>query len=162
MTSIDVAAFAPQLRACPPPAPGPPPPPAAIPPGAPRDFKGMYFGRATGVWWRAGDSFQLRIDARVGNAEGYGRWSEAVAAAAAMSAGRAGAIAVCDDRGRLYLHEIRTGCGWGKHSVLRMGERSEAGYLFYNQHVRGIIDGDLIATRGDCLENWVPRPTPAA
>ncbi len=141
---------------CPPPPTGPPPPPAPVPPGAARDFSGLRFARTTGAWWRPGDEFQLRLGTRVGSAEGYGRWGDAVAAAATASAGRAGAVAICDDRGRLYLYTVLTGCLIG--GPLRMGVRHESGYAFSGNAVRGIVDGDRTASRGDCLHPWVPVP----
>lgn len=157
ITASPVAAAS--AHVCPPPTPGPPPPPAPVPPGPARDFRGQAFGRTTGVWWRPGDAFQLRLGTQVGAADGYGRWADAVEAAAAASAGRAGAVAVCDDRGRLYLYTVRTGCAWLGSAPLRIGERREAGYAFHDQTVRGIVDGDRLVTRGDCLHPWVPAPT---
>ena len=94
----------------------------------------------------------------MGSADGYGRWGDAVAAAAAASVGRAGAVAICDDRGRLYLYSVLTGCVLGGSRPLQMGARHEGGYAFNGDAVRGIVDGDRTASRGDCLHPWVPIP----
>ncbi|MCW2923640.1 MAG: hypothetical protein JWM98_1044 [Thermoleophilia bacterium] len=152
-----LSSVAPPPTPCPPPPPGPPPPPAPVPPGPARDFSGHRFGHTTGTWWRAGDHLTLRLGTRIGSGDGYGTWSEAVDAAAAASAGAAGAIAVCDDRGRLYLYSVSAGCVLGAHP-LRLGERHEVGYAFRDDVVRGLVDGDLVASRGDCLHRWIPLP----
>lgn len=144
---------------CPTPPPGPPPAPAPIPPGPARDFSGDRIGAAVGAWWSGSVSAPLVLGPRLGSVTGYGTWTEAVAAATAASAGTAAAVAVCDDRGRLYLHVVRVGSsvlGPG----LRMGSRGELGYRFTGDAVRGLVDGALLASRGDCLEPWVPRPRP--
>ncbi len=143
---------------CPPPSQGPPPPPAPVPPGAPRDFAGMRVGRTTGAWWRFGDEFALRLGTRLGEPTGYGTWTDAVTAASAASAGRAGSVAICDDRGRLYLYTVVTGCAWGPARPVQLGTRRETGYAFEGTAVRGLVDGDRIASRGDCLHPWVPVP----
>jgi hypothetical protein len=148
-----------EAAACPPPRPGPPPPPAPVPPGPARSFTGLRFGRAAGHWWRIGDSFSMRLTGRVGSTDGYGRWGEAVVAAAQASAGSAGAIAICDDRGRLYLYRVVTGCLVARQ--VHLGARHERGYEFVGDAVRGIVDGDVTVTRGDCLHRWVPAPAPA-
>jgi hypothetical protein len=133
-----------------------------VPPGPSRDFRGLKFARTTGAWWRPGDQFQLRLGSRVGSADGYGRWGDAVAAAAAASAGPAGAVAICDDRGRLYLYSVLTGCVLAGSRPLQMGARHESGYSFIGDAVRGIVDGDRTASRGDCLHPWVPVPPAVA
>lgn len=145
-------------HSCPPPRPGPPPPPAPIPPGAPRDFRGVRCARTTSVWWRTSDQFSLQLGVARGSGTGYGRWADAIAAAAEASRGRAGAVAICDDRGRLYLREVIATCWFGSWP-LRIGERSETGYAFLGNDVRGIVDGDLVVSRGDCLHPWVGVPT---
>jgi hypothetical protein len=155
---IETLASPAPVHECPPPRPGPVPPPAPVPPGPARDFHGLRFARTTGAWWRPGDQFQLRLDARLGSADGYGRWGDAVAAAAAASAGRSGAIAICDDRGRLYLYTVTAGCMFGQRP-LHVGQRHESGYAFAGTDVRGIVDGDITVSRGDCLHPWVPAPT---
>lgn len=146
--------------ACPPPRDpdAPPPPPAPVPPGPAADWNGVSIARSTGHWWRCGDAFSVRAAARVGAADGYGTWTDAVAAAAAMSAGAAAAIAICDDRGRLYLHRLERRTMLGGYAPLRLGERWETGYRFSTSDVRGLVDGDLLLSRGDCLVPWVAMP----
>lgn len=100
---------------------------------------------------------QLRIGQRLGNAAGYGTWGDAVAAATSASAGTAGAVAICDDRGRLYVYSVDVGCGWLARPF-QLGARHERGYQFSGTLVRGIVDGERVASRGDCLHPWVPTP----
>ncbi len=95
----------------------------------------------------------------MGSPDGYGRWSDAVAAAASASAALGGAVAICDDRGRLYLYTVVTGCVPGWSQPLQMGYRRETGYAFVDGSVRGIVDGDRLASRGDCMHPWVPVPS---
>ncbi|MCB0879304.1 MAG: hypothetical protein KDC46_10035 [Thermoleophilia bacterium] len=116
----------------------------------------MYFGRATGAWWRIGDAFAMRLGRSLGSVDGYGRWADAVAAAAELSKGDAGAIAICDDRNRLYLHVVVT--GYLVHRPLHVGVRHERGYAFNGDAVRGIVDGGVTVSRGDCLHRWVRAP----
>mgnify|MGYP000950731626 CR=1 FL=1 len=92
----------------------------------------------------------------MGEAVGYGRWSEAVEAAATLSADRA--VAICDDRGRLYLYEVQAHDWLFGSRPLRMGARHETGYVFHDDVVRGLVQGTRVATRGDCLDRWIPVP----
>jgi len=124
-----------------------------------RDFTGLRFGATTGTWWLPADQFRLTAERQLGELTGYGTWSDAVAAARAASAGPAGAIAICDDRDRLYLYRVITECAKLYSPPLHMRERRETGYQFTGPEVRGIVDGDLIAARGECLVPWVAAPT---
>ncbi len=93
----------------------------------------------------------------MGSATGYGTWTEAVAAARELSAQAGGAIAICDDRDRLYLYTIALDFPWCGQS-LHLAEHGEAGYAFVDESVRGIVEGDVLVSRGDCLDQWVELP----
>lgn len=67
-------------------------------------------------------------------------------------------MAICDDRGRLYVYEVLATTMFGCLRPLHVGERGELGYGFRDLTVRGIIDGDVTVTRGDCMHPWVPVP----
>jgi hypothetical protein len=162
LAPLPAASFhAPRCR----PRPGGPAPapqrPVPIPPGPAPDWSGTDIALATGRWWVLGDAFLLRAAAPAGEADGYGTWVEAVAAARVLSVRLGRSLGIFDHQGRLYLRQldIPSCVPLLAPDPYVMGSRQEQGIAFRSTAIRGIVHGNVMLGRGDCLEPWVEIPS---
>ncbi|MCW2960482.1 MAG: hypothetical protein JWM90_869 [Thermoleophilia bacterium] len=155
-------ALLPAAASCPPPATGPEVPQAPVPiPSTPApDWIGTCIGAATNK--RGERLFPLEASARVGHADGYGTWADAVTAARTLSTQLGRAVGIFDHQGRLYLCALEVPCWFPcfPGTPYLLGGRGEIGIRFRGDTVRGVVQGAVLMSRGDCLEPWVALPRP--
>lgn len=148
---------------CPPPKPGPDRPqvPVPVPADPPPAWTGRTFARTEAPWFLPLGSITLRIGQPSGALDGYGTWRDAVTAAGVLSHAAASAVAILDHRGRLYLRGVvvtPAGNAFGRPIPYALGVRGERAIVFADDAVRGVVHGDRIVARGDCLLDRVEIP----
>lgn len=134
-------------------APEVPQAPVPVPQVGPPDWSRMLLASISGGF----DAWPLMVGGAVGEPQGYATWVDAVAAARVLSGMLGRAVAVLDHQGRLYLRTLDVPAafpwvGMGRPYVA--GTLGEMAIDFNGPAMRGIVQGDEVLSRGDCL---VPR-----
>lgn len=150
---------------CAPPQPGPERPqvPVPVPVDPPPNWTRQAFARTIAPWYLPLGAMTLLVGGATGAVQGYGTWLDAVTAASAASSDAAASVAILDHRGRLYLRTVAVappGNAFGRPVPYVLGARGEHTIHFRSDAVRGIVQGERVVARGDCLHDRVDIPAP--